>query len=644
MKKILVLALLILGTFNVVFAEPIVELAAPRFINPNFMPEDTLDTRPGAPRTKAATSSKIAKKHASGKRKVHKKRVVVKADYKKISKLIEYGYYDYADGLLNSALARNSKDIKAEALLTISYAKQNKLDVAQKKIDFLSKKYPNNSDLHYAQGVINYQRINSSNMAYRGNSQELIDKALSEFKKAIVLDKSNAKAYNAAGVISIVNGDLAGAKKYFTQAIKIDDAYSMAIDNLGTIDFAQKKYSDAEKKFKDALECNSKNTTAMYHLAQVAMTKKDSVGALTYLNNALFLNPNSPAIYNLMGKAYYAQGNDAAAINAFKKSIAIRPEFTASYIDLSDIYEKRGDNEFAIEQLKTVLSVNPDLNNAKLRLADISLVSGNFSQSISYYSQLIGVPKFNDNALKGLANAYYAQAQSLSSKGVLASTHDLSKALDSINKAISANNQDLELHLAKLKLSAITNQPEQTEVALNKIISSPANDLESLIVKGEAYLSINDYKNAQNSFSSAVELSSSPEKNSYLTDILLYHGQYDLASRVIDKTLKSDPKNPEALNNLEYIRKNKKCAENYYSSAQKFLSTRNYSMAIEYLSRTLAINPNNADAHLQLGTLYERQKDCESAIAQYKAYLSLEPNAGNAKALEKRIQRLGNKL
>lgn len=643
MKKILVLVLLIISSFSVAFAEPIVELAAPRFINPNFMPVDEIDTRPTTQKTKAG-AKKTTKTKALSKRKTHKKAVAVKPDYKKLSKMIEYGYYDYADEKLNSALARNSKDIKADALLAISFAKQGKLDAAQKKIDCLLKTYPNNSDLHYAQGVVNYQRTNSSNMVYRNNSKKLMDDSLTEFKKSIALDKTNAKAYNAAGVISIINEDMKGAKQYFTQAIKIDDAYSMAIDNLGTIDFTDKKYSDAEKKFKEALSCNSKNTTAMYHLAQIAMVKKDSGTALMYLNNALSLNPNSTAIYSLMGKAYQAQGNDAAAINAFKKSIAIRPEFTASYLDLSNIYERRGDNEFAIEQLKTVLSVNPDLNNAKLRLADISLANGDFDQSISYYSQLVGIQGFNDNALKGLANAYYAQAQSLCSKGALSTNHDLNKALDSINKAISANNQDLELNLAKLKLSEMTNQPEQTKVALNNIIKSPANDLGSLVVKGEAYLAVNDYQNAQNSFSSAINLSKSSEDDSYLTDILIYEKQYDLATKIIDKTLKADPKNQEALNNLDYIQKSKKCADNYYKSAQKFLSSRNYSTAMEYLNSSLAINPNNANAHMQLGNLYEDQKDYAEAVAQYQAYLGLEPNAGNSKSVEKRILRLGNKL
>lgn len=645
MKKILVLALIILGSFNVAFAEPIVELAAPRFINPKFMPDDNLDTKPSKAKKSTPTSSKKqSKKHALKKRKIHKKPIIIKPDYRKISKLIEYGYYDYADNKLDEAIARNPKDIKAEALSAISLAKQFKLDAAQQKIDTLSKQYPNNSDLHYAQGVVCYQRTNSSNMVYRNNYKKLLENSLNEFKKAIELDKTNAKAYNAAGVISLLSGDSKSAKNYFIQAIKIDDAYSMAIDNLGTIDFADKKYSDAEKKFKEALEDNSKNTTAMYHLAQISMQKKDWAKALSYLNNALSLNPNSAAIYNLMGKAYSQQGNDAAAINAFKKSIQIRPEFIPSYMDLASIYEKRGDGEFAIEQLKTVLAVNPDFNNAKLKVADISFANGNYNQSISFYSQLVGVNGYNDNALKGLANAYYAQAQIFSNKSFCGSNADLFKALDSINKAIEANNQDLELHLAQLKLSDITNQPEQSKIALGKIISSPANDLESLVTKGEAYLTLYDYKNAQNAFDSAMSLSDSTENDMYLTEIFLYHKQYDSASKVIDKILNSNPKNQEALSNLDYVQKSKKYADNYFKSAQSFLRARNYSMATEYLARSLSINPNNSKAHLQLAKLYDNQKDYQDALNNYKAYMGLEPNSSNLKNVQKRIQCLENKL
>ena len=649
MKKWLILLIIgIFTTFNISLAEPIVQLAAPRVVPkvidgfdigiPITKDEEEATQKPVQ---KENTKSKVVKKH---KKKNHKKHIAVKVDYNKISKLIEYGYYDIADNMIQSALVRNPKDINLQALWAISLAKQLKLDPAQSDLDSLLKKYPDNSNLHYAQGVVYYQRTTSSNMIYRGKSQELFNSSLVEFNKAIELDKKNAKAYNAAGVISLKLDKDKDAIDYFNKAIAIDKNYSMAIDNLGTIDFVAGNYTDAEKKFKQALNYNTQNTTAMYHLAQVAAQKQDWGTALIYLNNALYINPNTSSVYNLMGKAYLAQGNEAAAINAFKKSIAVRPEFVLSYFDLANIYQQRGDSEFAIEQLKTALSIEPNYSDARLKLADISFATGKYKQAIEVYSSLIGVDGYNDAALKGLAGSYYGQAQNSSNKAMLGSNKDLFKALDYINKALVVNKSDLEMHLAKLKLTKLTNQPEESKVELNKIIQSPANDLMSTLVKAEAYMNMNDYSNAQKTFETATQLSTELDDDLYLLEILVYHRQLDIAQMQIQKILKQDAKNQQALNSVDYIQKAKKYSCNYLKSAQYFAKTGNLTTAIEYLNRSLGANPNNAGAHLLIAEVYEKQKDYPNALINYQIYLDLLPQASNSKIIQFKVKKIGNRL
>lgn len=665
MKKILVLAAAVMGatfctnlsTINLpAQAEPIIELSAPRIQAPKVISGEGATIKPKrttpTPSTTATTKNKAKTKSITKiKKRVHFKPKPILVNYDKVSQLIEYGYYDDADSILKGAINRNSKDIKAQALWAVSLAKQYKLDPAQSKLNVLLKEYPNNSNLHYAQGIVYFKRTTSSNMAYRNHSEQLLNDALKEFTKATDLDKTNAEAYNASGVTSLALGKPKDARDYFQKALNADNTYSTAIDNLGTMDYLDGKYSDAEKKYKQALVYNTQNTTAMYHLAQVAMQKQDYVSALTYLNNALAINPNSPAIYNLMGKAYRAQGNEPAAITAFKKSLAVKSEFALSYFDLAEIYEKRGDGEFAIEQLKTALTLDPDYNDAKLKIADISLSNGNYTQAIAYYAQLVGVDSYNVPALKGLANSYFGQAQVTSNRALLCSNKDLYTALDYINKAISANNaanvQDLELHLAKLKLTKMTNQPELSQAVLQKIIQSPNNDLTSAVTKGEAYLTLNDYKNAQNSFDTAIKLSTNPQNDLYLSEIFIYHKQYASAQKVLQKILKSDVQNQQALNDLGYIQKCKKYADNYFKSAQNFIKEKNLSAAMEYLSHSIAIDPNNPQAHLLLAQLYEKQKNNQDAIANYRAYLGLQPNIANtayAKTIEKKIKKLNNRL
>lgn len=647
-KKVLLVAVMLSVALasNISFAEPIVELAAPRMAAPKILPDDgSTVTKPQTTNDKTKTSQKQQKKQSikKGKRYIHKKPPVFRINYDKISKLIEYGYYDYADKILEGAICRNPKDIKAQALWVVSLSKQCKLAPAQSELNNLLKKYPDNSNLHYAQGVVYYQRTTSSNMAYRTNSKQLLNSAMKEFKTAINLDKNNARAYNAAGVISIKLGNNKDAVDYFKKALVADKTYSLAIDNLGTIDLSAGKLKEAEKKFKESLTYNTQNTTAMYHLAQIYMQKQDYSTALDYLNNSLYINENSPAIYNLMGKAYASQGNEAAAINAFKKSVMVKPEFTLSYLDLADVYDKRGDSEFAIEQLKTALSIDPNYCDARLKLADISLTSGKYKQAIDTYAQLIGVDGYNTQALKGLASAYYGQAQTLANKS-LSSTKEVYNALDCINRAIDANPKDLELHLAKLKLNQYLNQPEQSKEELNKIIASSDNDISSLVIKGEAYSALNDYQNAKKQFDEAIKLSNTPDDDTYLSEILLFNKQLDSAQAVFNKILKYDAKNQEALNGIEYIKKSKQNSDNFYKSALYFEKHNNLSSALEYYSKAVSSNPANSMAYLHLAQIYERAKDYKNAVKNYKGYLSLTTDKTNTKLVQRKIQKLENEL
>lgn len=644
-----ILVLAVLCSLNYSYAAPIVELASPRSEAPKVISDDGSTMKPKTtvdPKTANKKEKKqIIKKH---KKIVHKKPRPIVINYDKVSELIEYGYYDDADKILEGAINRNAKDIKAKSLYMVSLAKQCKLDPAQDSLDILLKAYPKDSNLHYAQGIVYFKRTSSSNMFYRNNSQQLLSNSLKEFKKAIDLDKNNEKAYNAAGVVSLKLGNKKDALDYFNKAVSIDKNYSMALDNLGTLDLASGKVADAEKKFKSALKANTQNTTAMYHLAQVAIQKSDYVTALSYLNDALAINDNSPAIYNLMGKCYLAQKNEAAAINSFKKSLSVKPEFTMSYIDLANVYEKRGDAEFAVEQLKTAVSVDPNCYDAKLKIGDISLANGKYTQAINIYAELVGKDNYNEKALVGLANAYYGQAQIAANKAMFGSNRDLFKAMDYINKAIeandNANSNNLELHLAKLRLAKITNQPDLSKSELNKIILSPSTDLMSSVIKGEAYIALNDYKNAEMSFNAAASLSKNTDDDLYLSEIFMYHKFNAPAEQIIHKILQADPQNKEALNNLDYIKKSKKYAENYYNSAVCFVKAKNYAAASEYLSRSLAIDPGNAKAHLLLAQVCERNKDYRNALSNYQAYLSLEPNSSYSKSVQSKINKLDNNI
>lgn len=591
-----------------------------------------------------AAVTKTPKKNA-----VKKSNTVISAkvakNYQNTDKLIEYGYYTEADRILNNMLKVNPNDITARSLYVVSLAKQKKTDVAQAQADKYLPKYPKNANLHYAQGIININRQASSDMDYRNDSENLIKSAINEFNTAIKLNPKHYQSYNALGVIALNTGNITKAREFFAKSLEIDKNYSAAVDNLGTADYLSGDFEAAQKKFLRAIKLNPNSSTAYFHLAQVLDKKSMYSRSLDAIDHSLRIKPNSSVAYNLRGEVLKKQGNEAAAIEAFKKSIAIKPENVKPYMNLAKIYERRFDNELAIASLKSALSVNPSLNQAKLYIADLSLLKGDNKEALKYYSSLVGVEGYNADALKGIADAYFAEAKVSTGQSLIGSNKDLEITYSNIEKAIKLNPNDLRLYLAKLKLAKLTNRERETQEALNKIIETPVRGLNDMLAAGDAYFAMNKYKEAKETFENSVVFAQSPDDYLFIAEILTYDKFYPAAKNILRKVLVNDPSNEEAMHNLNYIMTMEKQSESLYKDA-KFLNKKdkNKVFAREYALRSLELNPVNYNAALLSAKLCEKQKHYEEAVSAYKVVAGLEQKPRKIKKFNRKIRRLEKKI
>lgn len=561
-----------------------------------------------------------------------------------IIKMLEYGNYANAEVKINSMLKANPNNINAKSLQLVLKVKKKSLDSAQNELNKLLKTYPQNADLHYAQGLLYMTRLGSSNMDYQGNKKDLINSAKDQFTLATLLNQNHFGAYNALGECELKLNNLDKAKEMFLKSISIDSQFATAIDNLGTVEYLNNNLNEAELNFKKSVKLNPHNASAYYHLAQLANKRQDYSQALTYLNNAQCINSNSSSIYNLFGEIYRNQGNEAAAIQSFKKASAIAPENIQPYLNLAEIYEKRSDSEFAIAQLKTVATTNPNIYDAKLKIADISYSSGKYNQALKYYSSLIGVPKYNNEALIGVSNTYFELAKVVSSKNMIGSTQNFNKALNNINRAITANPQNLELYLAKIKLMNVSNQKYSQKELLAQLTNFPIKNINDMVTKGEVYFVLDDINHSNEMFDLAINASKSLKDDLFLGEILTYNKHYVPAKKALTKALSKDTKNKVALNNFEYILKTENRSNAILKDANTFFEKKNYILAREYAIRALGYNPSNVDALLLLAKTNEKDKNYYDAINNYQKYLAYPHKNSEIRKINRKIRRLEKKL
>ena len=568
--------------------------------------------------------------------------VDLEANILQINSSIEKANYKGADEVIYRTLSVYKDNYEVQALAAVSWALQGKLELAQDKIDQLKLVIPKSSDLHFAQGVVFYKRITSSNLHFRLKADSLMDIAYREFRYALQLDPYNYRVYNALGVLELKRGNISSAKENIEYALELCPNYAIAIDNLGTIYLAEGNSQKAETYFKKAIAVNPNSHAAYYHLAQLECGRGNYSDCLLYLDKCLAWQGYSSYAYNLKGDALRLQGNEAAAITAYKKAIEITPENLAPYANLASIYESRKDFELALDAYKTILSVDPYSEQTLLKVADIFLETGKYQEAAGYYEKLKTHLKVE--GVKGFAAAYYALAMEAANKASFSSDKKLIDAYNYLDKAIELNPEDLELYLAKAKISSLINRQDVSVENLNTIINKQACRLEDFLVKGDAYAALGKYKQAFSEYRSAVNEAKTLDDKLFLGEIFTFNKQFDEAAYVLNDLLRYDNSNTIAQNNLAYINKSREYANSQVKNAKYFRIRNSMFFEREYLNRALKADPYNVDANILMGRLNQRQRKYAPAYNCYAIVVAKSKDSGVVSQYTKRLNKMKQKL
>ena len=563
--------------------------------------------------------------------------------------LLENLRYTEAQPVIEELLAANTNDLDTNIYYNMYLINASRLNEAQDNLDSLLQKNPNNSDLHFLQGLVYLKRPDSSDMNYRRNSEYYYENGVEELKKSIELNKNNYKAYNALGVAYLSADNFEQAEENFKEAIKLKTDYATAYDNLGTLYYQQGNYEVAENRFNEAIARNPYCYTAYYHLARIEAKDGEYTTALDMLEKALLINSSFAYAYNLAGEIYASQQNEAAAIVNYKKAIELLPEFTTPYLNLAKLYENRADNEFALESLKTIAGMDKNAEAICLKIGDIELAKGSYAQAEKYYSAIGKESKYYSEALKGLAETYWAEAKDIISNSAVISSEKLYQAREKLNAAVELNPSDVELRLAKLKLDKIIGI-ERTGKELQAIINSEPQNVAEYIVKGEALSVEGEYVLAKEEYEKAINTATTIDEYKYLAEFFTFNKNYDFALDALNKAEILNPVDRQVLDNRTYVNKKVAKSDEYYKDAVYFKKEGDKFFSNKYLMRAVEENPANIEANKLLAKYYRKNKNFKAECACYKQILAASLNEREIKKytkkvikLEKKIKRLENK-
>ncbi|XP_024589027.1 transmembrane and TPR repeat-containing protein 1 isoform X2 [Neophocaena asiaeorientalis asiaeorientalis] len=351
----------------------------------------------------------------------------------------------------------------------------------------------------------------------------------------------------------------------------------------------------------------------------------DTAEAKMYYQRALQLNPqHNRALFNL-GNLLRSQEKKEEAIILLKDSIKYGPEFADAYSSLASLLAEQERFKEAEEIYQAGIKNCPDNSDLHNNYGVFLVDTGSPEKAVTHYQQAIRLSPSHHVAMVNLGRLYrslgdnsvaeewYKRALQVTRKAEILSplgalyynTGRYEEALQIYREAASLQPSQRELRLALAQVLAVMGQTKEAEKMTNHIVSEETGCLECYRL---------------------------------LSAIHSKQEQHDKALDAIDKALKLKPKDPKVVSELFFTKGNQLREQNLLDKAFE-----SYKVAVE-------LNPDQAQAWMNMGGIQHIKGNYVSARAYYERALQLVPdskllqeNLAKLDRLEKRLQEVREK-
>uniref|UniRef100_A0A673UER9 Protein O-mannosyl-transferase TMTC1 n=1 Tax=Suricata suricatta TaxID=37032 RepID=A0A673UER9_SURSU len=384
----------------------------------------------------------------------------------------------------------------------------------------------------------------------------------------------------------------------------------------------QGRNREAIYHYRTALRLYPRHASALNNLGTLT---RDTAEARIYYQRALQLSPqHSRALFNL-GNLLKSQEKKEEAITLLKDSIKYGPEFADAYSSLASLLAEQERFKEAEEIYQAGIKNCPDSSDLHNNYGVFLVDTGSPEKAVAHYQQAIALSPSHHVAMVNLGRLYrslgensvaeewYKRALQVSRKAEILSplgalyynTGRYEEALQIYREAAALQPSQRELRLALAQVLAVMGQTREAEKMTNHIVSEETGCLECHRLLSAIY--------------------SKQER----------HGK---ALEAIDKALQLKPKDPKVVSELFFTKGNQLREQNLLDKAFE-----SYKAAVE-------LNPDQAQAWMNMGGIQHIKGNYVSARAYYERALQLVPdskllreNLAKLDRLEKRLQEVREK-
>jgi len=480
--------------------------------------------------------------------------------------------------------------------------------------------------------------------AWRAGRHEY-ERALKHLEVALANDPSNPAVLNAAVRALIGVGRSLDAAKRVSEGLRRspDDPVLLFLDGkvseqFGKADEAFARYEKALQKKPDHAEAlvasgfhllNKEDKAGARKRLEAAVASPDGVAtdqvqlsigdlwlalgepnkAKDAYTKALAIDPDDPAGHASMGRALSALGDFAAARGELETALkSLSNEATLQY-EYGSLLRKLGDQKGALEALKKAVKISGNDHRFRARLGALSFEMGDLAGAEHELRQAALMSERWSETYFFLGRTFSALKR-------------LPEAIENHRRAIELEPGVAEFHLHLGLTYEMTQQIGDAIKAFNNAAERDPKLAGAHEHVGKNYMMQNLYEDAIKAFTRAVAID--PSRADYLAllaDAEQQAGQIDVAIEHYRKALTKNPRLHGAWSRLGTAYKDKACKECRGLAVQAFL-------------RAEQVDPTDPQARRELGYVYKEDGKRAQAIAQFKKYLELKPDAPDSEQVK----------
>jgi tetratricopeptide (TPR) repeat protein len=537
--------------------------------------------------------------------------------------LVVDGEYDEGRALFRGLIAKDKANLNGYYELYRLDLSQRNIPEAEAILKEAIKNNPKDPQL----------RLTLAQFYYGTNKRPELVALLNEMKGNL---KEFPDAYFQSGDFYLRVAAFDDAVKQFEEGIQKDSAHKVNYMKHEIEAYVRAgKTGLAREKNEQILKIDAKDPEARGLKATFLLDKGDVNEAMSELQSVVTARPNNFVARFNLGRAHFARGEYEQARQEFDSAIQLRPDYMPARLAQTQVALVTGNIDAALHAADETLRVAPNSIQAKVMKAAALqrlkrydearvLLTGVIEKDPNQEETLLelGVLDLNEKKIKEAADlfhrAYAAQPGNL--RGLLGESRALllDNQADKSVQLISAElqkkpaNLDLARELGNAEVSAGQyDKAIGTYSALLAKLPDPKLQADVWIRIGESYLRKGDVPQSINSLEKAKQ--GQPGNTALLTNLaMLYETQnrQDIARKYYEESIRLDPNNAFALNNLAYL----------ISESNGDLNT-----ALTYAERAKQRLPGHPEVNDTLGWIYLKKSLTDNALETFRTLVVQAP-------------------